>query len=329
MYTCRFIQDYASSDRIINMQSSEIRFVERVCRTSTPCADEFFIEKTAYNSNPVVDTPQGRYEGLEQIDLFCAAWLKSFRAKSAEVIPVVQTTAGERSATEMVVRLDLGERTQEIPMMVIGDVRVDGKMEGLRVYFWWNWVEGFSPYRPPVYKPTYTTPGELSLLTGYMRQYYESLHNPNSAEALEDIMGTMEDEIKFGGYAPVELERKKWGEFAESGLSNLEMHRNIYRDDILYNTPKWRSVRFETIIDDGKTCVIEWVLTVNPVGIENHTASQAGVAAYERGLSGKLKAIRICDNLQRESEKELDFANTKITNYITAYPHIGYNWLHK
>lgn len=326
MYTCSFIRKYASPDRVIRRESPEIRFIERICSKDPDCAAEFFTDETACCSAAVLDAPQGRFEGLENIRKFCAGWLNSFKAVSARVIPVVQTQAGERSATEMVVRFDLGGREQEIPMMVVGDLRTDGKMEGMRIYFWWNWVEGFSPYRAPAFTPTYTTPGELALLTGYMREYYAMLHNPNTEEALPRIMNTMEEDVEFGGYEPEELEQKGRLKYEGSGKTRREILWEIYRN-ILSFTPKNRNVRFETIIDNGKTCVIEWVLPVNPIGIDNHSASQSGVAAYDRGPSGKLSAIRICDNLQPESEALVDFEKDKVKFFVTAYPHEGYGWL--
>jgi hypothetical protein len=325
MKPCNFLQKYANEENVVDTNSPELKFIEKLCAGSKNCAEEFFSDKTSYTAATFLDAPHGRFEGLAKINEFCNGWLNSFKAASGKVIPVVQTIGGLRAASEIVVRFDMmnGE-AQEIPMMIVGDLRTDGKLEGMRIYFWWNWVEGFSAYRAPVFKPTHTTPGELNLLTGYFREYYAMLHNPNSAEALERIMNTYEPDIEFGGYVPADLFHVE----GEEKISNYEAIRRKYKDKILYNTPSWRSVRFETIIDNGKTVVIEWVLTMNPVGLQHGSVSQSGAAAYDRGPTGRLKNIRICDNLQPESEPFVDLSKVK-ENFVTAYPNIDYGWLIK
>ena len=323
MKPCNFLEKYANDENKIDKNTPELRLMEQLCAGEKSLAGVFFEEKMTYGMTSYIDAPHGRFEGFLRMNEFCDGWLKSFKAISAESIPVIQTISGLRSASEIVVRfaLDNGE-TQEIPMMVVGDLRAGGKLDAVRIYFWWNWVEGFSPVRSPAFTPTHTTPGELNLLTGYFREYYANLHNPNSEEALEHIMNTFEPDFIFGGYAPAGQVRSE----GEVSLSPLEAHRIIFRDKILYNTPSWRGVRFETLIDDGRTVVMEWVLTLNPIGYEHGSVSQSGVAAYERGATGKLKSIRICDNLSPDDERQIDHSKA-YENFFTAYPNIGYGWL--
>lgn len=323
MKPCNFLQKYANSENIIETDSPELKLIERLCAGEASLAGEFFEEKMTFGMVSYIDAPQGRFEGIAEMNKFCDGWLGSFKAESARVIPVIQTIGGLRSASEIVVKfsLDSGEE-QEIPMMIVGDLRVGGKLDAVRIYFWWNWVDGFSPVRDPAFIPTYTTPGELNLLTGYFREYYANLHNPDSEEALEHIMNTFESDFAFGGYSPANVLHFE----GEDTMDPLEAHRLIFKNNILYNTPSWRGVRFETIIDNGKTFVMEWVLTLNPIGYEHGSISQSGVAAYDRGPTGRLKAIRICDNLQPESEALIDLSKP-YEKFFTAYPNIGYGWL--
>jgi hypothetical protein len=320
MKPCNFLAKYANSNNIIDTDSTELRFIEALCDGRKCAAEEFFAEKAAYGSTTFLDAPQGRFEGLDRINEFCSEWLGSFKAASGKVIPVIQTIGGERAATEAVIRFNMNSgEAQEIPMMMIGDLRSDGKMEGMRIYFWWNWIDGFGAYRAPVFRPTHTTPGELELLTGYFREYYAMLHNPDTDEALERIMNTFDPEVQFGGYVPADID-------GEGSINGLEAVRKKYRDMISYNSSAWRCIRFETIIDNGRTVVVEWVLTINPAALKSGHVSQSGVAAYDREPTGKLKAIRICDNLQFESEALVDRASVK-GNFITAYPDIDCGWL--
>lgn len=331
MYKCNFVELFADGNTVREPESPELRFLEQVCSGAPLNADEYFTDVTSYQSKTVLDAPQGRYSGLGEIGLFCGQWLRSLHAVSGKVEPVVQTIAGGRSASEVVVHFDLeGGDTLDLPVCVIGDLRMDGKLEGLRIYFSAQWIDGFSTYRAPVFTPTYTTPGELNLLTGYVREYYAMLHNPDSDEALERIVETFEDDLKFGGYIRDDIidDMISGIEFTEEEKRDkIARERRIYRDDILVRAPKWRSVRFETVIDDGVTCVIEWVLVVNPIGIEHGSMSQSGMAAYKRGKTGRLSEIRICDNLDVESLGKVKPEEITCENFVTAYPFIDYGWL--
>ena len=55
-------------------------------------------------------------------------------------------------------------------------------------------------------------------------------------------------------------------------------------------------MRYETLIDDGQNCVIEWVHVISRAGREERgRIAMSGIAAYERGEDGLLCSIRISD----------------------------------
>ena len=62
-------------------------------------------------------------------------------------------------------------------------------------------------------------------------------------------------------------------------------------------------MRYETLIDDGVTGVIEWVHVVTDKGHgELGRIAMSGIAAYMRGEDGRLISIRISDYAWMEKE---------------------------
>ena len=71
-------------------------------------------------------------------------------------------------------------------------------------------------------------------------------------------------------------------------------------------------MRYETLIDDGVTGVIEWVHVIADEGRnELGRIAMSGIAAYMRGEDGRLISIRICDYAWME--KEIDWSRTGTT----------------
>ena len=88
-------------------------------------------------------------------------------------------------------------------------------------------------------------------------------------------------------------------------------------------------MRYETLTDDGKNCIIEWVHIVSEAGQkELSRVALSGVAAYERGESGLLCAVRISD--YAGYEREIDWNKAGITkeeaysiNLVKEFPAWG------
>ena len=90
---------------------------------------------------------------MSEIRDFADCWLKSFNASAAWVTPVIQTRAGGRSATELVVNFVVGGETEQVPMFVIGDLRTPDSLDELRVYCHFSFVPWSCPTAVPCLNP--------------------------------------------------------------------------------------------------------------------------------------------------------------------------------
>ena len=76
--------------------------------------------------------------------------------------------------------------------------------------------------------------------------------------------------------------------------------------------PACVGMRYETIIDDGKTCVIEWCHIVSKQGQqERNRIAMSGCSAYMRNDEGYLCSVRISDYAGHEGE--IDWTKTKVS----------------
>lgn len=299
MQTVRFIEDYLHLSNNINNNAPEILFLQHICSGGAN-VEEFFNETTVYRDNVYLDSPNGRFEKLEGIRTFALRWLSDFEAESGEVRPVIQTVANGRSVTELEVWFHL-KNTNEIkrvPMTLFADLAPKGKMEGLRIYFFFKFLPGATAYRKPVFKPRIMKPTETVLMTDVMRYYYEQLHNYRP-EALENIMDMVTDDCIYGGYRPYEDEP------TAKGKDQIRKHY----EDICSSVPHLNYIRFETIVDDGTRMAAEWTSIVTRKGMIAGRTSFCGCAIYDRDGTGKISSIRINDNAGYEAGIDLNSIN--------------------
>ena len=100
-------------------------------------------------------------------------------------------------------------------------------------------------------------------------------------------MQCMSEKCVFGGYEPLVPGREQ--------ATTREEVREKYEHMALY-IPRCVAMRYETLTDDGRTCVIEWVHVISRAGREERgRIAMSGIAAYERGDDGLLCSIRISD----------------------------------
>ena len=137
-------------------------------------------------------------------------------------------------------------------------------------------------------------------MTGAVREYYTALHHMPRVD-VERILRSMHPDCVFGGYA---LYR---GQEPEKGMEAL---RRVYTGMASY-IPEKVGMRYETLIDDGVTGVIEWVHVISDQGRELGRIPMGGIAAYMRGEDGRLISIRISDYAWME--KEIDWSRTDTT----------------
>lgn len=295
----------------IRHDSPELLFLDALCSGQTGRALAFFEENAQFQGASVVDAPQGRYEGLDGIAALAQRWLKDFSAQSARVEPVTQTTAGGRSATEALVHFQREAGEYTVPVMIVGDLRPNGKLDGARIYFYYQWMPGLSAYRRIIFQPAHDEPAPFALMTGSARRYFELLHDEGDvAQRIERIIDITTPDVAFGGY------RTPWSELPDAGHAAIRAHY----EGICADAPRNFIVRAEAITDDGIQCVVEWTLVVTAAGYATGRVAQSGVAVYERDpVSGLLRSIRICDNVGNEDDIRLDELPDDVRPLVAAY----------
>lgn len=300
----RFYETYHDPQKKINANSPELVLLNRICEGDVDGAVAMFEEKQQFDGEKsAIDAPQGRFEGLDGIRSFAENWLSYAQADSSYVVPVVQTRSGGRSCTEMVVRYryEKLDKTLEFPICVVGDLRDGGKLDEVRIYFFFKWLPGISAYRHRIFKPSHNECAELNSMCNVIREYIYILSYMTDEKGLDRMMDTMDEDVIYGGYRP---------ESISPVIQGKKAVREKYRSFVAM--PGF--VRFESIIDDGVTAVCEWVGVDREDGIgdpEKAKLLQSGVGIYVRNpQTGKLKEIRIIDNARFQDE--IDFSQIKV-----------------
>ena len=249
---------------------------------------------------PAVDAPYGRFEGKTQIRAFAEGFIARFEADALDVVPKFQTRSGGRSVTEVVLNFEKGGVIDQVPMFVAADLGSRGTLEEVRLYCHCSFVPHLTPYRKPLFQPAHLEMGDPGLMTGAVREYYTALHHMPSVD-VERILRCMHPDCVFGGYG---LYR---GQEPEKGT---EAMRRVYTGMASY-IPRKVGMRYETLIDDGVTGVIEWVHVISDQGREElGRIAMSGIAAYMRGEDGRLISIRICDYAWMEKEIDWNLTGT-------------------
>jgi len=292
-------------------------FMNAACNKDLDTILGLFEDKKLFGGAPsAVDAPYGRFEGLTGIRSFAEGWLAAFNAQQAFVIPVIQTRANGRSVTELVVNFVVDGEINQVPMFVVGDLRTQATLDEVRLYCHHTYVPGLQAYRKPIFETAHLEMGDPGLLTGAVREYYEALHHVPHVD-VDRILACMSPDCKFGGYEPMGTVYKP--------AETPEIPREIYKSMSQY-IPRCVGMRYETIVDDGKNCVIEWVHIVSKAGQEERNRiALSGISSYERGEDGLLCSIRISD--YAGYEKTIDWSKTPVTeaeakliNYVEEFP---------
>ena len=314
---CNLTKLYSGLQRPILATSPELKFMYAICNQDLDTALNLFEEKKLFGNVPsAVDAPYGRFEGLEGIREFAEGWLSVFKAQRAFVTPFIQTRANGRSVTELVVNFVIEGAITQVPMFVVGDLRTQDTLDEVRIYCHHTYVPGLQAYRKPIFKSAHLEMGDPGLLTGAVREYYEALHHVPCVD-VERILACMSPNCKFGGYEPSDA-RHTTAETPETIREKFELMAQYI--------PRCVGMRYETIIDDGITCVIEWVHIVSRAGQEERARiAISGISAYERGEDGLLCGIRICD--YAGYERTIDWTKTPVSeqeaksiNFVEEFP---------
>ena len=280
-------------------ESPEWTFIKALCSGRIDDVVSLFEQTRLFiRKASAVDTPFGPFEGKSEIREMANRWLTEYNAQSASVEAFFQTRSGGRSVTEVVVSFLVDGMINEVPMFIVGDLRSGGKLEEVRIYHHCTFLPQYQPYRKPMFQSAHLEMGDPGLLTGAVREYYEALHHVPCVD-VERIVACTSNECIFGGYGPAG---------SVPMPHNHEELRRIYKHMATY-IPRWVGMRYETIIDDGVTGVIEWVHIVSDAGVaEGGRVCLSGIAAYQRGDDGLLCSIRISD--YAGYEKHIDWSKT-------------------
>jgi hypothetical protein len=286
MLTVHFKDEYSKNNYRVDPNTLDLQFLRGVCAGEGD-AKKYFNELTLCKKPVFLDAPNGRFEGTAGIDRFAKNWLKDFGATKAEIHPVIQTIAGGHICNELEVHFHIaGGGVSKVPMTVFSDPIGEDKLEGMRIYFFYQFLPGSIPYRRPIFRPVVNGWTSPAVMSGVVRYYYEQLHNYRSAEAVDNIVAMCVDDVRYGGYRPDE---------AEPLFIGKEALRKVY-DGTMVNVPWNNYVRFETFCDDGITCCVEWTTIVRKTALKDGFFNFAGCAMYERARDGRLYSIRINDN---------------------------------
>ena len=245
---------YAGPHHPINETSPELRFLRGICERRMDIVDELFSEIKLFRNLPsAVDAPFGRYEGLDGIRKFIDDLYTRLEAKSLSYTPVVQTRANGRVVSELVLNVEGEDFRKEIPMFWVGDLRTADTLDEVRLYCHHTYIPGLQAYRKPIFPSAHLEMGDPNLLTGAVREYYEVLHHVPQVD-VPRILNSMEPDCVFGGYNP--------NDTLESAHASM---KDPYTGMATY-IPRCVGMRYETIIDDGVNCTIEWQHIVSRAG---------------------------------------------------------------
>ena len=307
---------YPEPQEGIRYDSPELLMMKHIAGNNIRCVMDLFRDRRQFSDTPpAVDTPYGRFEGKEQIRAFAEGFIARFEADGLSIVPKFQTRSGGRSVTEMVLNFEVGGMIDQTPMFVVADLGSRGTLEEVRMYCHSSFVPHLTPYRKPLFVPAHLEMGDPGLMTGAVREYYTALHHVPRVD-VDRIVRCMHPDCVFGGYALYH------GQEPEKGL---EAMRRVYTRMATY-IPEKVGMRYETLIDDGVTGVIEWVHVISDLGRKDlGRIAMSGIAAYMRGDDGRLISIRISDYAGMEKQIDWDRAGiteeeAKKVNAVTSFP---------
>ena len=320
---CQLARMYKGPQHPIDESYAELRLMQAACTGDVKAALPLFSENKLFGRTPcVIDTPYARYEGLTGVAAFVKEWLGVFNAQAAQVIPVAQTRAGGRSVTEVQVNFLVDGAIEEAPFFVVADLRTQSTLDEVRIYTHCSFVPGLQAYRKPIFPAAHLEMGDPILLTGAVREYYEALHHMPHAD-VDRILRCLSDNCQFGGYDPVD---------ADHQMVTTRAALRAKFERLAEYMPRCVAIRYETVIDDGRTCILEWVHIISRAGREERARiALSGIAAYERGENGLLCAVRISD--YANLERTIDWSQLSITkeeaqqvNFVETFsPGVGRN----
>jgi hypothetical protein len=236
-------------------------------------AGEFDALVGSFAGEPEVHHPvRGRIRGVRAFEPFVNdmnAWLTQRNISVKDVEHVVTQGHG---FGEVVLRVDADTGRVDVPVAIVADKRLDGRINELRMYFS-SWpLTGRHANRPPLLQRD----PELRE-SDVVAEYQDAL----SAGDVDAVVAAFEPD----GYA----REPAGGEYVHRGADGL---RAFYEQ--LFSNDGGIPLEHCAVIDDGRACALEY--NVVRWG-RAELPPEAGVAVYVRGQSGRLAAARIYDDV--------------------------------
>ena len=227
----------------------------------------------SFAGEPEVHYPvRGRVKGERAFAAYAAATRAWLEESDASIEDVGLLKAERRSMGEAVLHLGGEDGRVDLPVAIVADRRSDGLIEEVRIYYS-SWpLNGRHVHRQPLLQ----SDPELRQ-ADVVGEYQRAL----GAGDVDAIVAAFEPD----GYA----REPAGGQHVHRGPGGL---RAFYEH--LFSNGGGIPLEHCALIDDGRACALEynvvrWGKTELP--------PQAGVAVYVRGVSGKLAAARIYDDV--------------------------------
>ena len=234
----------------------------------------------SFSVQPEVHDPvRGRIKGEAAFRAFVietSAWL---RQHHASVEDVEHGILERRGFEEVVVHLDTDGGTVSLPVAVVADRRVDGRINEVRVYFTTQPLTGRHANRPPLLQPDPELPVS-DAAAAYVRAF--------AAGDVDAVVAAFEPD----GYA----REPAGGRHVHSGPDGLRRYyERLFCDGV--------GIPLETcaLVDDGRVAALEYNVVQ---GSGTRQALQAGVVMFAGGRSGKLAAVRVYDDTEPPQRPE-------------------------
>jgi hypothetical protein len=211
----------------------------------------------------------GRCVGLPALTRFIAEMASWLRQHKATYTRLYFTTGTDRDVTEGALTLTSDEKSVELPVAVVAERRRSREVE-LRLYYSAQPIKGTFALRSPLVERN-----DTASLPSPIDEHLEALRKGDVAAVLASFEADGSRREARG------IEQKK-------GAGLEETYRALLAGGGV-------EILKGGTADDGRTCALEYTL----VKVRGKSVPpQAGLAVYERGDSGLLRALRNYDDLE-------------------------------
>ncbi len=219
----------------------------------------------------VFDPVLGRIKGVDAFRRFVGETSSWLQRHDASVEDVEHVILDRRGMEEVVLHLDTDAGTVDLPVAVVADRQLDGRIDEVRVYFPRDPLTGRHMTRPPLLQadPTLPVPDGVE---GYLRELASG--DPDGVVAAFEPDGWVREADQQVHRGRDDLRAYHERLFADGGGIPLEAC---------------------ALVDDGRRCALEY----NRVGRGRlQGPPEAGVAVFVRGDGGKVAAVRLYGDLR-------------------------------